>query len=177
MCRASASGGVSLELSLLSLSDAIAKVLNGRSWAHAFDHLGLCASQTSLSGGLLKQMHVDGVPNIEPLFPTLAELVACFPKRLEIPIGDVFGCVVKCRYSPHASPSVDEAITEDAETSVSVWHGRTRSTSSAAAVLSAPPPLPPPAELDASASSCPVAVNVPRLRRLPSSRMHLPSPP
>ena len=166
-----------MEISLLSLADAIERVINGRSWAHAFEHLGLCGSQSSLSKGLLKQLQVDGVPNIEPLFPTLAELVACFPKRLVIPIGDVFGCVVKCRYSPHASPSVDEAITEDAETSVAVWHGRTRSTSSAAAVLSAPPPLPPPAELDASASSCPVAVNVPRLRRLPTSRMHLPSPP
>ena len=163
-----------MELSLLSLSDAIAKILNGRSWAHAFDHLGLCGSQTSLSRGLLKQLQVDGVPNIEPLFPTLAELVACFPKRLVIPIDDVFACVVKCRYSPHVSPPVDEAPTMDAETSLSVWHGRTRSTSAAAAVPSVPAPLPPPAELDASASSCPETVNVPRLRRLPSSRMHLP---
>ena len=169
-CIASASGGVSLELSLLSLSDAIAKVFNGRSWAQAFDHLGLCGSQTKVSGGLLKQLDVGGVPNVEPLFPTLEELVACFPKRLVIPIGDVFGCVIKVKSSPHGGPPVDEEITVAAESSVPVWHGRTRSTSSTVAVLSAPPPLPPPAEPDASGSSCPVPLHVPRLRRLPSTR-------
>ena len=171
-CIASASGEVSLELSLLSLSDAIAAVMNGRSWAHAFEHLGLGGSQTCLSGGLLKQLQLNNVPIVDSLFPTLGELVACFPKRLAIPIDDVFGCVAKFKRSPAGDFPVVEAIAVVAESSVSVWHGRTRSTSTAAAVLSPPPPLPPPAEPDASASSCPVPLGVVRLRRLPSTRMH-----
>jgi len=168
-CIASSSGGVSLELSLLSLSDAIAAVLNERSWAHAFEHLGLCGSQTTLSGGLLKQLDIDSVPNVEPLFPTLEELVACFPKRLVVPIDAVFGGVVKFNCPPLGEPPVGEAIPVVVESSGSVWYGRTRSTSTAAAGLSAPPPLPPPAQLDESEGSCPAPMHVPRLRRLPTS--------
>lgn len=176
-CIASASGGVSLESSVLSLSDAITTVLNGRSWAHAFEHLGLCGSQTFVSGGLLKQLHVDGVPNVEPLFPTLEELFVCFPKRLVIPIDDVFGCVAKFSCPQICDPPEDEAIPVAAGPSVSAWHGRTRSTSSTAVVLSAPPPLPPPAEPDVLAASCPAPTSVPRLRRLPSTRSNPPAWP
>jgi hypothetical protein len=171
-CIASATGEVSLELSLLSLSDAIAAVMNGRSWGHAFEHLGLGGIQTRLSGGLLKQLQLNSVPIVDSLFPTLEELVACFPKRLFIPIDEVFGCVANFERSRRGDAPVVEAIEVVAESSVPVWHGRTRSTSSAAAVISPPPPLPPPAEPDASASSCPVPLGVVRLRRLPSTRVH-----
>lgn len=163
----SSTAGVSLESSVLSLSHAIATILNGRSWAHAFEHLGLSGSQTLLSGGLLKQLPVDRVLDVEPLFPTLEELVACFPKRLLIPIDDVFSCVAKfSRHLPCEQP-VDEAPPVHAGLSVSPWHGRTRSTSSLAVEPSAPPPLPPPRDsTEPSTTPCPHPATVPLLRRL-----------
>ena len=169
---ASPSGGVSLESSVLSLSDAIGTVLIGRSWAHAFEHLGLSDSQRCMSAGLLKQLQVSSVPYVEPLFPTLEELVACFPKRLVIPIDDVFGCVVKLGRVLDEAPPLVESPTPPHEPEVSVWHGRTRSTSSAAVGSSAPPPLPPPAESPAD-RPCPPLHLLVRLRRLPTQKRHL----
>ena len=159
-----------MELSLPSLSDAVKAVLNGRSWRHAFEHLGLTGLQTLVTGGLLKQLQLSGVPTVEPLFPTFEELVACFPKRLEIPIDDVFGCVAKLSCPPSGEPLGPDGSNTAPGPAVPVWYGRTRSTSSSAVVCIATPPLPPPAESIEPAVPCPPTTSLVRLRRLGSLR-------
>ena len=87
------SGQVSFDSSITVYCRAVEKVLLSRSWAHAFERLGLTGTQENVSARLQRYMAVDSIYTVSKDFPTLGELQSCFPLRFDIPIDDVFGTV------------------------------------------------------------------------------------
>lgn len=79
-----------LGTSILNLSDAISEVLAGKCWRSAFEHLGHAGHQTSLSQQLLSSLEVDHVPLMAAGFPSLADLMHCFPRKYDIDMDAVF---------------------------------------------------------------------------------------
>jgi len=68
-------------------------VIQGRSWAKAFEHAGL-RGQSGLSAQLLSRLEAASAPVVGSEFPTLAELQACFPKGMDIPIDELFAAAL-----------------------------------------------------------------------------------
>ena len=162
------SGQVSFDSSITVYCRAVEKVLHSRSWAHAFERLGLTGTQENVSARLQRYMAVDSIYTVSKDFPTLGELQSCFPLRFDIPIDDVFGTVSHLAEEKKALEADPPDPSMESSDRLPLWVGR--SVRSSASILAAadPPPLPPPAHVDSN-DTWPAAVPVLRLRRLPST--------
>jgi hypothetical protein len=67
----------------------ITAVIEGNSWARAFDLAGL-RGQSNLSQKLLRRLGFDGPMSVLPAFPSAADLLATFPRRRRIPVDELF---------------------------------------------------------------------------------------
>ena len=83
-----------LGMSIVALTDAIFEVLNGHSWRSSFEHLGLQGHQRSLSQILRSSLDFTEMPLVAVGFPSLADLMYCFPRGSVIDIDAVFKGVV-----------------------------------------------------------------------------------
>ncbi len=166
-CINSGASYTTLGVSILSLRDTISEVLNGRCWRLAFERLGHAGHQTCLSQQLLNSLKLSQTPIVDAGFPSLADLMHCFPRNYVIDVDAVFAGVLRvtgvarpARAAPllkcvaHSSVALDRSGVASAGPS---------SVASAAASLSAP----------ALSTWSPV----PRpLRRLPSGKLLRPLP-
>lgn len=80
---------------LAALNETIDDALNKRSWRKAFDDLGYRGDQRRISDRLLSKLEFKERPQIGKNMPDLADLIACFPQRTDIPIGHMFSAVAK----------------------------------------------------------------------------------
>ena len=176
-----------------AIRDVIRDVINTRSWAKAFDDVGLRGTQLTLSPRCRNKLELgDSEPTATCNgFPSLENLQNILPNKSNVPVRSLFAGLLKragedgpAKVSVEGSggaPSAPPAV------ATSPWFGRTRSTSrsqldSSASFSSGPwpskamaaPPPPPPA-----IPFLPNAKRLPR-RALPSSLpplVPLPHPP
>jgi hypothetical protein len=87
------------KLSILTLLDALNNTVEAKisasSWSKAFDDLGYGGHQRLVSRRCMQKLDMVEVPEVGNAIPTLANLMACFPQRTDIPIGSVFSAVVR----------------------------------------------------------------------------------
>jgi hypothetical protein len=150
------------------LCNAIRCVLEGRSWAYAFDRCGFGQHQAALGERVRSALQISGVPPISDAQPTREQFQCCFPKRVVAPVA----CLAAPRELPTAravAPLSDAAAVASSPLHPPMYPRRS---ARLAAMLAAPPP--PPERADASAApavSAPAACSVwaMRLRRRRSS--------
>jgi hypothetical protein len=104
-----------------AIAQAIKDTMEGHSWMRAFLDTGLADDSASISKRVLEKLSFAATPMVDGHFPTLSELQAIFPARLQVPIDDLFSQFL---HQPrpeteHGGPS----------SSSSAWTGRLRSSS------------------------------------------------
>ena len=82
-------------LLLKALNTSIGDVLNNRSWRKAFEDLGYRGNQRYVSQRVLDKVDVAERPEVPNGMPSLENLMSCFPKRTNIPLGHMFSAVLK----------------------------------------------------------------------------------
>ena len=82
-------------LLLKALNTSIGDVLNNRSWRKAFEDLGYRGNQIYVSQRVLDKVDVAERPEVPNGIPSLENLMSCFPKRTNIPLGHMFSAVLK----------------------------------------------------------------------------------
>ena len=75
---------------ILAMHDACREVLQGTAWAAMFVRNGFGASQRLVKQSIQEELEVDEVARVGSALPTLAQLAAVFPNRLDIPNNDLF---------------------------------------------------------------------------------------
>ena len=158
-------GGATLEHTIMGVLKAVADILMNKCWTHAFSHLGLNGTQDCVSSRLLQQLENQSMPEVAVSMPEYSHLVACFPKRFDIPMDAVFGSVMKVLRAPGVGGPPVADSPPDAGPVVSPWHGRLRSNSH----LALAGEVGAPAEVPAPAAPLAIPAWNPRLqlRRLP----------
>ena len=78
------SGKISITDLLPCIYRAIHTVLEGRSWAYAFDHDGFSWSQAGVSDRVASKLEL-GAHTVSATRPTDVQMKACFPKRATVP--------------------------------------------------------------------------------------------
>ncbi len=157
-----------LGMSILTLSDVISEVLTGKCWRTAFEHLGHAGHQTSLSKQLLGSLNLDQMPLMAADFPSLADLVHCFPRKYVIDMDAVFKgvlSVTEVKRPVHAVPLVNLV----ARSSVLNASGGVAGAGSSTDVV----PLASSSACAAASSWSPARLSI---RRLPSGAMLQPLP-
>ena len=81
----SAIGEVGLAGFLRCVCDAIRSILEGRSWAHAFDNNGFGLAQIALSERVKAQLPWGQIAPAPSTKPSMAQLQCIFPRRAPIP--------------------------------------------------------------------------------------------
>jgi hypothetical protein len=74
---------------------AVHEVLEGRSWAHAFDRDGFSAGQTGVSDRVMTGLQQSAPLDIPHTKPSLDQVKLCFPKRAKVPWSAIWRPVVK----------------------------------------------------------------------------------
>lgn len=179
-------GRVAATSIILAMNDACRKVLQGNAWAAAFLRNGFGAAQSCVKRSLLEEFEVEKVECAGSALPTLLQLSAIFPNRLEAPINDLFYPFIPRPPVPPRAPKA--ADTAAAAADATPWPARLRprrSTSdlelvSAAASSSSAGPLRLPGVVgsppEAEAAGPPMAAPpIPRGYKLPAAR-RLPKP-
>ena len=112
-----------------------------------------------------QQLENQSMAEVAVTMPEYSDLVACFPKRCDIPMDAVFGSVMKVLSAPGVGGLPFAHSPPDAGPVVSPWHGRLGSNSHLALVGEEGAP----AEVPAPAAPLAIPPWTPRLqlRRLP----------
>ena len=77
---------LTMEQFLVCVCGVIRRVLQGRSWASAFDDDGFGAQQTCVSHRIIDHLHALTATDISSIRPSLAEIELCFPRRTAVPM-------------------------------------------------------------------------------------------
>ena len=153
------------------MNDSCRKVLQGHDWAAAFLRNGFGAVQRCVKRSMGEELELDQVQSAGSALPTLMQLSAIFPNRLEVPINELFyPFIPRPPVLPRAPHAADTAA---ADADPAPWPDRLRPRRSSSALA-----LPP----AASASSSAGPLQLPEVVGLPpppSRRLHalLPRPP
>ena len=88
-----ADGRVDLSDLLTSVYAATQLVLEGRSWAHAFDSDGFVQAQSRVSTRVKDALRLSGAVHVAPTRPSTEELRVCFPRNVRVPVAHVWKAV------------------------------------------------------------------------------------
>ena len=81
-CKSNASDGqVNLRAWLLLVCKALQAVVVEKSWAHAFERVGILSAQKFLSPKILKALNWESLPKVPDSLPALGQASALFPRR------------------------------------------------------------------------------------------------
>ena len=69
-------------------------VMEGEPWGRAFELAGL-RGQVGIAAELSKRLGFDGPVSVPPALPSAADLMAVYPRRLNIPVDDLFELPVR----------------------------------------------------------------------------------
>ena len=181
----SADGRVAAVSVILAMNDACREVLQSTAWAAVFLRNGFGAAQRLVKHSIREECEVEEVASAGSGLPTLAQLAAIFPNRLDVPINDLFYPFIP--RPPALSRGPREAAAPAPTAGVTPWAERLRQRGSSSALgfeagassssaAAAPPPdaaLPPPETADASSPAqgayIPRGYKLPGLRRPASS--------
>ena len=142
-----AAGDMTWELLLQSLWHVVTTLVQGKDWSGAFDSVGIRGEQRALSARTrIKLQYPLAAPQVQASLPPLSDFEYIWPKRLKIPIHEVFlpverflrGLPPEALVEEVAPKRPDSACERKSGGQVKAWIGRTRSTSSLASSLSAP---------------------------------------
>ena len=132
------------------------KVFHGHAWAAAFSRNGFGAVQRCVKRSMGEELELDRVQSAGSALPTLMQLSAIFPNRLEVPINELFyPFIPRPPVLPRAPRAADTAA---ADADPAPWPDRLRSRRSSSALA-----LPP----AASASSSAGPLQLPEVDGLP----------
>ena len=81
---ATADGKLTMAQFLPVVYDAIHQVLEGRTWATAFEKNGFGQSQAALSAFVLRQCQLENAPSIPSSLPTLELVERCWPQNRKV---------------------------------------------------------------------------------------------
>ena len=169
------------------MNDACQKVLQCHAWAAAFLRNGFGAGQRCAKRSMAEELELDQVQSAGSALPTLMQLSAIFPNRLDVPINELFyPFIPRPPVLPRAPPA---AATAAADADPAPWPDRLRprrsssalalpsaaSASSSAGPLQPPevvglPPEPEAAGPLAAVPQAPRGYRLPGARRQPSWR-------
>ena len=174
-------GRVAATSIILAMNDACRKVLQAHAWAAAFLRNGFGAAQSYVKRSVAAELGTDKVADASSELPTLMQLAAIFPNRLDVPISELFyPFIPRPPVPPRAPPAADmAAAAADEET----WPARLRprrsssalALPSAAASSGSAGPLPPAGVIESplepeAAGPLLAEPPVPRGYRLPAAR-------
>ena len=77
---------------LLAINEACLRVLQGRSWEHAFLFNGFERGQEHVRASILRELQLDTPPRVPDDLPSLSQLRAVFPSQKSIPLTELFAC-------------------------------------------------------------------------------------
>ena len=83
-------GRVAATSIILAMNDACREVLQGNDWAAAFLRCGFGAAQSRVKRRMAEELELDRVESAGSALPTLMQLSAIFPNRLDAPISELF---------------------------------------------------------------------------------------
>ena len=118
---------------------AVREVLEGRSWAHAFDRDGFSAGQTGVSDRVLTGLQQSAPLDIPHTKPSLDQVKLCFPKRAKVPWSAIWRPLVKA-----AAKAAEAAPAPGGEPALPAAPRRSLRIAAHGAVLHVPLPLLPP---------------------------------
>ena len=181
---ASHDGRVAATSIILAMNDACRQVLQGNAWAAVFWRNGFGAVQSGVKRSMAEEFELDKVEGAGSSLPTLMQLSAIFPNRLEAPINELFSPFIPRPPVPPGAPQKTD--TAAAEASEAPWPARLRprrssselalpaaaSSSGSAGPLRLPevvglPPEPETAGPLLTVPPCPRGYRLPAARRLP----------
>ena len=93
-----------LEQLLVALCQAVASVLEDRTWAKAFVSNGFGVGQAGVSERVLRALCLETAPEVPNTEPSLAQLQACFPRRARVVVAKVLAAVERPFAPPAAAP-------------------------------------------------------------------------
>ena len=141
---------------ILAMNDSCRKVFQGHAWAAAFLRNGFGAAQRGVKRSMGEELELDEVQSAGSALPTLMQLSAIFPNRLEVPINELFyPFIPRPPVLPRAPRAADTAA---ADVDPAPWPDRLRSRRSSS-TLALPPA--------ASASSSAGPLQLPEVDGLP----------
>ena len=182
-----AAGDITWELLLGSLWHVVNTLLRGKDWSAAFDAVGLRGQQRRLSDRTRRKLQYPlEAPQVQASLPTLSDFEQIWPKRVWIPIHELFLPVERflrgLPQEPLPEREAKPSLPPEVKSQVNSWFGRTRSTSSRSASSSTPvvrpEPCPTPTALRTPEPPLP-PTTAPSLRTLEtdSERSAMPPPP
>ena len=129
---------------ILAMNGACRKVFQGHDWAAAFSWNGFGAVQRCAKRSMGEELELDQVQSAGSALPTLMQLTAIFPNRLEVPINELFyPFIPRPPVLPRAPHAADTAA---ADADPAPWPDRLRPRRSSSALV-----LPPAASASSSA--------------------------
>ena len=138
-----------------SLCQVVHEVMEGRSWAKAFEDNGLTPHQELVSTRVRAKLGwEDNYALVGDRLPELHHLQTIFPRNAIVPIEELFSALIRRERGEPTAPWPKSPGSPVSATSPTTWYGRTRSTSALAAQAPAagasssswqlPPPVHPP---------------------------------
>ena len=141
---ASHDGRVAATSIILAMNGACRQVLQGNAWAAVFWRNGFGAVQSGVKRSMAEEFELDKVEGAGSSLPTLMQLSAIFPNRLEAPINELFySFIPRPPVLPRAPHAADTAA---ADADPAPWPDRLRPRRSSSALA-----LPPAASASSSA--------------------------
>ena len=182
-----AAGDITWELLLVSLWHVVNTLSQGKDWSAAFDSVGIRGQQRALSDRTRRKLQYPlEPPQAQASLPPLSDFEQIWPKRVRIPIHELFLPVERflrgLPQEPLAEREAKPSLPPVVESQVNSWFGRTRSTSAQSASSSTPVvrPEPCPAAAALGTQEPPLPpTTAPSLQTLEtdSARSAMPPPP
>ena len=117
-------GRVAATSNILAMNGACRQVFQGNTWAAAFLRNGFGAVQSCVKRSMAEEFELDKVESAASALPTLEQLSAIFPNRLEAPIRELFYPFIPRPPAPPRAPQA--ADTAAAAADAAPWPARLR---------------------------------------------------
>ena len=130
-------GRVAATSIILAMNGACRQVLQGNAWASAFLRNGFGAAQSCAKRSLAEEFELDKVESAGSTLPTLMQLSAIFPNRLQAPINELFYPFIPRPPVPPSAPQAADTAAAAADTALWPARLRPRRSSSELALVSA----------------------------------------